>query len=142
MDEKQLFDFLSRCKHLKSKFFGVFAADNFPLTLPPGTFVIMNASGANSLGTHWMLLLNKEGTYVFVDPLGEPVESYTTVYKRLMHKHQSIQQIARGVSAQPKTSTLCGLYCIYIAHLLFKDAKFNYTLINDYQLLKFAHHML
>ena len=142
LNEKQLFDHVSRCKHPKNKFFGVFAADNFPIELPCGTFVIMNASSASSLGSHWLLFLNKEGDHIFVDPLGEPLEVYTTIYTRLMRGHWSVQQVARGISIQPKSSTLCGLYCIYIAHLLFKDSKIQYTIINDHQLLKFAHHML
>ena len=52
MDEDQIQLQVKKCKHLKFKFRGVYAADNFPLNLQTITFIIVNASRSNSIGTH------------------------------------------------------------------------------------------
>ena len=44
MDEDQIHRQVKKCKHLKFKFRGVYAADNFPLNLQTNTFIIVNAS--------------------------------------------------------------------------------------------------
>ena len=141
MDEQELFEKLSRCKHLKYKFFGVFAADNFPVQLRKDSFVIINASCSYTAGSHWLLFLNRSGEHFFVDPLGESLEQYDIIYRRILKKHSSIIQIARGISIQHQSSNLCGLYCVHLAHLLFKGQKLEYVLVNDYQLRLFANHM-
>ena len=55
MDEDQIFKLIQQCKHLKHKFNGVYAADNFPLKMSPNSFTIVNASPAASIGTHWLV---------------------------------------------------------------------------------------
>ena len=42
MDEDQIYIQVQKCKHLKFKFRGVFAADNYPLNLPVNSFIIVN----------------------------------------------------------------------------------------------------
>ena len=44
MDEDQIYIQVQKCKHLKYKFRGVHAADNYPLSLPVNSFIIVNAS--------------------------------------------------------------------------------------------------
>lgn len=141
MDEIQLFHAIKRCKHLINSFGGVYAADNFPKTLLPNTFVIVNASPSWTMGSHWILFANKNGAYIFADPLGEPIESYALIYKRLLQTHESFAQIGTGVPVQYKFSNWCGYYCIYIAHLLLNQSKFYYSLINDHQLFMFLKHL-
>ena len=43
MDEDQIYFQVKKCKHLKYKFRGVYAADNYPLNLPVNSFIIVNA---------------------------------------------------------------------------------------------------
>ena len=56
MDEDQIYIHVQKCKHLKFKFRGVYAADNYPLNLPVNSFIIVNASRADSIGSHWVML--------------------------------------------------------------------------------------
>ena len=56
MDEDQIHRQVKKCNHLKFKFRGVYAADNFPLNLQTNTFIIVIASRSNSIGTHWVVL--------------------------------------------------------------------------------------
>ena len=42
--------------HLKFKFRGVYATDNYPLKLQFNTFINVNASRSNSLGIQWLVL--------------------------------------------------------------------------------------
>ena len=50
MNEDQNHLQVKECKHLKFKFRGVYAADNYPLNLPVNSFIIVNASRADSIG--------------------------------------------------------------------------------------------
>ena len=59
MDEDQIYIQVQKCKHLKFKFRGVYAADNYPLKLPVNSFIIVNASRAESIGTHWVILAKR-----------------------------------------------------------------------------------
>ena len=63
MDEIQLQDLIQNCKHLKYKFFGVFAADNFPPHIPNNIFMIVNTSKSDSPGTHWIGYATEEMFY-------------------------------------------------------------------------------
>ena len=56
MDEDQIYIHVQKCKHIKFKFRGVYAADNYPLNLPVNSFIIVNASQADSIGSHWVML--------------------------------------------------------------------------------------
>ena len=59
MDSFEILNFVQKCCHLKHKFLGVFAADNFP-GLKPESFIIVNASESSEPGTHWLLLTPKQ----------------------------------------------------------------------------------
>ena len=50
IDELQLGTLINKCKHLKYKFAGVYAADNFPLNLKNDNFIIVNSDKATQLG--------------------------------------------------------------------------------------------
>ena len=59
MDEDQIYIQVQKGKHLKYKFRGVYTADNYPLNLPVNSFIIVNASRADSFGTHWVMLAKR-----------------------------------------------------------------------------------
>ena len=82
MDNTMILELIERCKHLKFKFTGVFAADNFA-KLVDETFMIVNASEAVMAGCHRLLLCKKQQETYFADPLGLPIQSYIVFYKRL-----------------------------------------------------------
>ena len=84
MNEDEVNDLIQRCKLLKHKFLGVFAANNFPKILQPNSFIIVNASTSDNAGTHWLLLCVKNKNLIFADPLGQPIVFYKNVYRRLV----------------------------------------------------------
>ena len=68
MDEDNLNSLIQRCSELKNKFRGVYAADNFPTNLTDNSFIIVNISTSASIGTHWILLCQKDKKIIFADP--------------------------------------------------------------------------
>ena len=81
MDEDQIYIQVQKCKHLKYKFRGVYVADNYPLNLPVNSFIIVNASRADSFGTHWVMLAKRYAYPVlyFADPLALPLTAYKDI---------------------------------------------------------------
>ena len=71
MDEDQISLRIKKCKHLKFRFHGVYAADNYPLDLPVNIFIIVNTSRSNSIGTQWAVLAKRYAYPIlfFADPL-------------------------------------------------------------------------
>ena len=78
MDEDQIFKMIQQRKHLKHKFNGVYATDNFPLKMSPNSFTIFNASPAASIGTHWVVLAKRYASpfIYFADPLALSIYLY------------------------------------------------------------------
>ena len=137
MDEDQIYIQVQKCKHLKFKFRDVFAADNYPLYLPVNSFIIVNASRADSIGSHWVML-----------SLALPLTAYKDIFSRLqqctdLHMTMDIMEHRRDIQSplQSADSQLCGLFCIYIAHY-FYSSKFPFVPdVNELQLLAFVKHM-
>ena len=141
IDELQLGTLINKCKHLKYKFAGVYAADNFPPNIKNGIFIIINSDKATQTGTHWLLLCNRNNKYLFADPLGLPLNSYPHVRNRLSFADLGVTEIIQA-PLQNFSSNLCGLYCIYIAHYVF-DADFPLIpYISEQELLRFVKHFI
>ena len=123
MDSDEIVSMINKCPHLKFKFRGVFAADLFPI-LKSNCFIIVNASESSMPGSHWILLCYHDNNMYFAKPLGLSVTNYTTIYVRLMRYYQNVQELNAKFPLQQRNSELCGLYCIYIAHVIYtKDFK-------------------
>lgn len=132
-----------KCKKLKYKFKGVFAADNFPTELPnTDCFVIVNASSSDSYGSHWVLICHRGSELIFSDPLGRALQDYRVIYTRLLAHHSEVKEVLRNTPMQSIVSNMCGLYCIYIAHSIFNKKFPLLYQVNDFQLKQFAQHML
>ena len=142
MNEDEVNDLIQRCKLLKHKFLGVFAANSFPKILQPNSFIIVNASTSDNAGTHWLLLCVKNKNLIFADPLGQPIVLYKNVYRRLVSTQGDVQlcQVLENQPIQSRDSKLCGLFCIYIAHLIFSFQPIVKCSDND--LIRFALHMM
>ena len=119
MDEIQLLDLIQNCKHLKNKFLGVFAADNFPPHISSNIFMIVNTSKSESPGTHWIVICKRRIVLYFADPLGLPFWQYTNLFKRLNEKFHQASDLMTNYPMQDSNSTMCGSFCIYIAHLIY-----------------------
>ena len=115
MDSFEIITFVQKCHHLKHKFTGVFAADNFP-KLKPESFIIVNASESSESGTHWLLLGRRRNNVHFADPLGYPLENYQEDFKRVCRMYSKINEVFKS---QP------------IQHI-----------VNDNDLMRFSEHML
>ena len=95
MDKDDINDLNQRCALLKHKFLGVFAANNFPQKLKPNSFLIVNAATAESFGTRWLLLCQKEeDQLIFADPLGHSISSY----KRCLQKNNFSKRKCENLS--------------------------------------------
>ena len=136
-----IFDLIQNCEHLKFKFSGVFAADNFP-ALTYGSIMIMNASKALLTGSHWFLLCQKQEKVYFADLLGLPLQQYLTFYKRLMRYYNEVYQLFKLEPIQTQNSKRCGLFCISFAHIIFESHYPFILYMNNNDLLRFAKHML
>ena len=108
MDELEIAMLIRKCKRIKYKFKGVFAADNSPL-LTNNSFVIVNSSRANNSGTHGLLICKRENNIIFADPLGSKLEFYGYVYRRAMKLYDKVQDIMLA-QLQPLDSNAFGLY--------------------------------
>ena len=140
MDDDDINDLIQICRKLKNKFCGVFAANNFPQKLHKNSFLTVNASPSNNPGTHWLLLCNGNNKIIYADPLRQSIFAYRDLYHRLSDTNAQICQFLENQPIQSQNSELCGLFCIYIAHVIFSERQT--VKINDVQLLRFALHMM
>ena len=143
MDEDEINHLVQACKLSKYKFRGVFAADNFPVNLSHNSFIIVNVSTSQSIGTHWTLFCRRNGKYIFADSLGQNLASYKNLHNRLASSADNIQtvfELLRNQPIQKPNSILCGLFCIYIVHYLFDEKEF--VKMSDVDLIRFALHMM
>ena len=146
MNNVQIFELISRCKHLKYRFEGIGPA-NCPLALKKDeTFLIVNASNSDQPGTHWLLFARAVGQVFFADPIGRKLTTYRNVYKyarRFMSLHDGeTNQILMNRPIQSANSVLGGLYCVYVAHLII-TSRFPLGLkVNGHYMMRFAKHML
>lgn len=138
MDETQIRNFAQKCKLLKFKCKGVFAADNFPI-LQRNSFLIVNASISSSIGTHWLLICNRDDFIIFADPLGVSLNFYKMVFKRTLGQYIKIHEL--NIKIQPFNSNSCGLYCLYIAHSIFSNFYPLVPHITENDLYRFVNHM-
>ena len=141
IDEITLWELINKCKHLKFKFSGVYAADNFPLALGRNTFIIVNSDKAEEPGTHWLLYCNREDVFAFADPLGLPLTYYKEIDKRLKVTKFTVIELVKHQLQKPD-SNLCGLYCIYIAHYVFSSQFPLIPPISEDDLIRFVEHTL
>ena len=80
----------------------------------------------------------------FADPLGQALDCYHFVYTRLLQFYfeEEVVQCLRLQPIQSPNSKLCGLFCIYIAHIIFTYSYPFVHYMNDDDLLRFAKHMM
>ena len=93
--------------------------NNFLLHLSQNSFISVNASTSQSIGTHCLLICRKNGDYIFADPLGQNLVSYIHLHNRLNFSAVDIRTVYELLRNQPiekPNSMLCGLFSIYIAN--------------------------
>ena len=80
--------------------------------------MIVNTSESKSPGTHWNVICNRRNVLYFADPLGLPFWQYTNLFKRLNEKIHQVSELMTNNPMQDSNSTMCGSFCIYIAHMI------------------------
>ena len=134
MDKDQIYFQIKKCRHLKYKFRGVYAADNYPLNLPVNSFIILNASRDDSFGTHWVMLAKRYAYPVlyFADPLALPLTAYKDIFSQCtdLHMMTDIMEHRRDIQSplQSAHSQLCVLFCIYFAYYFYSSKFFLYQM--------------
>ena len=63
-------------------------------------------------------------------------------FQAIVSKYLQIIEVLKSQPIQPMDSVLCGLYCIYIAHILFDSKYSSLIFMNDNDLMRFSKHML
>ena len=144
MDNLQITKLIHRCKHLKHQFCGIFPANLAFNTIlkRDNTFMIVNASNSDQPGTHWLLFAQAGGQIFFADPLGRSLHNYTHVYKKMRRSIHEGNQILMNKPIQSANSVLCGLYCIYVAHVIISSKFLIGFKVNDHDMMRFAKHMM
>ena len=135
MDNVALCDLIKQIPELRYKYMGTFASDTFP-GLKKNTFQIINTQKQTEIGEHWIMLANRNGKIYYGDSLGEPIENYNEIYKRLPYS-----KINTLVQRKLQNLPFCGLYSIYFAWTVFSNFPIG-TVENDLFLLKFIYKYL
>ena len=118
MDEREIASVVRRCRILRYKFAGVFAADNFPKLHRHHSFQIVNADPSRRAGSHWMVVCRRKDDIVFADPLGQPIDTYRTLYLRMCSIYTHVIDFSAGCAIQPLQSNMCGIFSLYYAHII------------------------
>ena len=118
IDEDGINDLIQKCRKLKYKFRGVFAANDFPQKGRKIGFLIVNASPTNSPRTHWLLLCNRNYKIISADPLEQSIIAYRNLYHRLFDTNAQICQFFEHIPIQSQNSELCGVF-VFILRMLY-----------------------
>ena len=123
MDKDDINELIEKCRKLKYKFCGVFAANKIQQKLCKNSFLVVNDSLSNSPGTHWLLLCNRNIKIIFVDHLGQSSFAYKDLYHRLSDNNAQICQFLEHQPIQSQNSELCGIFLFFIKHVIFIEGK-------------------
>ena len=93
-------------------------------------------------GSHWMVILFHENKVYLADPLRIPIQNYQILCSRLVQFYNEVAQVLKLKPIQNQNSKLCGLFCIYIAHVMFVYEFPLMLSMNNNYLLRFANYML
>ena len=104
--------------------------------------MITNASPSDQPGTHWLLSAQAGGQIFFANPLGKRLYDYPLVYKNMRRTIHEGNQLLMKKPIQSADSVLCGLFSIYVAHVIITNRFQIGFKLNDHDLIRFAKHIL
>jgi hypothetical protein len=111
---------------------------SFPADMCPqpqrNSFIIINVDPSSELGSHWVMIANKNGKLYFGDSLGHPIKSYKLIASKFPN-------VIHLIHRQVQRSELCGPYAIYFACAVFNALVIPNDL-SDYHLLQFIYKFL
>ena len=104
--------------------------------------MIVNASNSDQPGTHWLLFAQAGGQIFLADPLGQGLHNYLHVYNYMRYSIHEGNQILMNKPIQSANAVLCGLCCIYVAHVIL-SSKFPIGFkVNNHDIMRFAKHLM
>jgi hypothetical protein len=112
MNESEITNMLISHPHTAPYFRGVFARDELPTYVTPGSLYIINHSHRRKMGTHWVLIfITNTKVPIYFDTSGLPAifPEYRTVLDKYPFYIYNTKKI------QSDQSRSCGLYCVLIA---------------------------
>jgi hypothetical protein len=133
---------LQRVAHLPGRMIslGVHAADKLPsvtrlqaaLQASSMCCFIANTDRAKQPGTHWVLFIASKGHSAvqleYFDSYGLPMSLYTDLYVNVSKQLLPLISVVNSVSLQDLSSSVCGHYCILVAHIRAMGKSFAYTI--------------
>ena len=119
MDKDDINELIEKCRKLKYKFRGVYAANKIQQKLCKNSFLVVNDSPWKCPGTHWLLLCNRNIKIIFADPLRQSSFAYKDLYHRLSDNNAQICQFIEHQPIQSQNSELCGIFCFYNARYIY-----------------------
>ena len=141
------------CSKLSHRFIGCFPCNTFPAITVGGKFQIVNTDPDSGAGRHWLLIGryndDKSNALFYFDSLDANANSYedehvdvipyTCVKQRLRTLYHGtdvvkiLKPLQFGISPQNFQTNTCGLYCIFMAHLLYLGRSVMYVSEQDIQ---------
>ena len=79
---------------------------------------------------------------MFIWLTGIPVKNCQTLYSRLVQFYNEVTHVIKLKPVQNQNSKISGIFCIYIAHVMFGYEYPLMMIMNDHDSLRFANHML
>lgn len=111
-----------------SRYFGgVKAANNLPNVINDyPTFFIVNSDLTWQKGSHWLLIIltAPNSSLIYFDALGKRAAQYSTHIDSFLHRHSKTFYLGNTLRYQPANSSLCGLYCLYVADRICRGQTF------------------
>ena len=130
-------------------FIGCYSDDEIAkLVLKPTCFVIVNLDISKKPGSHWLALGIFQNHIEVFDSLGFDLFSWPSLPKGLLsflHKASFKKNVKVIPRLQSKTSTLCGLFCVFYImlrsrfslSLILKQFSLSSLATNDHKLIRF-----
>lgn len=142
MDNVEIRQLVNMSPLLKARFLGCCSADQIQY-MAIGTFQIVNTAQYGDFGIHWLLLARTSSKMViFYDSFGRKLNTaFKNIRKHLKMNYytSAIHQFFPSKSLlQSDKTTLCGLYCIYVAHYVFAGKLSFPTYATEEDVLRFA----
>ena len=109
-------------------FGGVKAANSLPASVERyPIFFIVNSDLWWERGSHWLLIIIPaagETSLIYFDSLGRGPRHYSHYIENFLRGHSTDRYLANTLRYQPTHSSLCGLYCLYVADKICQGETF------------------
>ena len=132
MDNHELNEELKKWK--SSGALGVFPGNQLPLSIQPGTGLIVNTAPVGTEGQHWLAMFrdHHDGVLEIFDTYGLTVNAYPWIKQSLLKMSDNDEQIRRNVGQiQSMQSDSCGIYCLLFLLLRLSNIASMQTIVKN-----------